>query len=46
MKKLVHKKTHEFMGKQKLLHEHKYSFWNKHFTNYAIIDISEKKDQH
>ena len=42
LEKLVHKRFYNFLEKQKFLYQNQYAFRKKHFTNYALIDITEK----
>ena len=42
IEKLVHNRLYNFLDKYKLLYEHQYGFQKKHFTNHALIDITEK----
>ena len=42
IEKLVHKRFYNFLEKHKLFNQNQYAFHKKHFTNHALIDISEK----
>ena len=44
MEKLVHKRLCDFLEKHKSLYEHQNGFRNKHSTNHALIDITEKNN--
>ena len=42
IEKLVHNRLYNFLEKYKSLYEHQYGFQEKHSTNHALIDITEK----